>query len=56
MKLKRVVITTLFLVIYNATLFAQLSNTQIDSLVNNAMETFNVAGSAVAIVRWKGNL
>ncbi|WP_339917695.1 serine hydrolase [Yeosuana marina] len=51
MKLKRVVITTLFLVIYNATLFAQLSNTQIDSLVNNAMETFNVAGSAVAIVK-----
>ncbi|WP_428743359.1 serine hydrolase [Tenacibaculum sp.] len=51
MKLKRVVITVLFLVIYNTTLFAQLSSTQIDSLVNNAMETFNVAGSAVAIVK-----
>lgn len=51
MKLKQVVITVLFLVIYNTTLFAQLTSQQMDSLVNNAMETFKVAGSAVAIVK-----
>jgi len=51
MKLKQSVFITLFLIISNMTMFAQLTNEQVDSLVNNAMETFKVAGSAVAIVK-----
>ena len=51
MKLKQSVFIALFLIISNMTMFAQLTNEQVDSLVNNAMETFKVAGSAVAIVK-----
>ncbi|NCP59959.1 MAG: serine hydrolase [Flavobacteriales bacterium] len=51
MKFKQSIIITCFLIVSNYLVFAQLTNTQIDSLVNHAMETFNVAGSAVAIVK-----
>lgn len=51
MKSKQSVFIALFLIISNMAMFAQLTNEQVDSLVNNAMETFKVAGSAVAIVK-----
>ena len=51
MKSKQVFTSVLFIVFFNVALFAQLSSTQIDSLVNNAMKIFKVAGSAVAIVK-----
>lgn len=51
MKSKQFVILLLFLIVSNLSSYAQLTSQQIDSLVNNAMETFNVAGSAVAIVK-----
>lgn len=40
-----------FLFLASANLFAQLSSEEVDQLVNNAMEKFQVAGSAVAIVK-----
>ena len=51
MKSKQSIFIGLFLIISNLSMFAQLTNEQVDSLVNNAMETFKVAGSAVAIVK-----
>jgi CubicO group peptidase (beta-lactamase class C family) len=51
MKSKQTILFALFLIYSHVALFAQLTSKQIDSLVNNAMETFKVAGSAVAIVK-----
>lgn len=41
----------LYIVLLSTNVFAQLSSKQIDSLVQNAMVKFNVAGVAVAIVK-----
>jgi CubicO group peptidase (beta-lactamase class C family) len=51
MKSKQIITLVIFIFFLNISLFAQLTTIQIDSLVNNAMETFKVAGSAVAIVK-----
>ncbi len=51
MKSKHIITSVIFIYFFNVSLFAQLTTTQIDSLVNHAMETFQVAGSAVAIVK-----
>ena len=51
MKSKQTILLVLFLIFSHVNLFAQLTSQQIDSLVNNAMKTFKVAGSAVAIVK-----
>lgn len=43
--------TFLLLLTYNAGIYAQLSSAEVDSLVDHAMDKFNVAGAAVAIVK-----
>lgn len=51
MKSRQFVVLVLFVIFSNIYSFAQFTSGQIDSLVNNAMETFKVAGSAIAIVK-----
>jgi len=41
----------LFTCILNTSSYAQMSSTQVDSLVNYAMSKFNVAGCAIAVVK-----
>ncbi len=45
-----ILFTLLFLVL-NSAVFAQISNAEIDALVEKAMKEFNVAGVAVAVVK-----
>lgn len=49
-KLSSLFLSTLF-ILFTSTGFSQLSSAKIDSLVNNALAKFNVAGAAVAIVK-----
>ena len=51
MKSKQTILLVLFLIFSHVNLFAQLTNQQIDSLVNYAMSKFNVAGLAIGIVK-----
>ncbi len=44
-------VTTFLLLVSPCSTFAQLSSTQIDSLMLTAMQKFNVAGAAVAVVK-----
>lgn len=41
----------LFVLLFTNTVFSQVSSKQIDSIVNYAMTKFNVAGSAIAVVK-----
>ena len=49
--MKKITITLLILMISTANLFAQISTSQVDELVEKTLKTFNVPGIAVAIVK-----
>ena len=50
-KNKSILLTVTFIVIAHLSVFGQLSSAEVDKLVNTAIEKFNVAGTAVAIVK-----
>ena len=47
----RLILLSLFTLLLNSAVFAQISSNEVDRLVEDAMEKFNVAGVAVGIVK-----
>ena len=53
MKYRRLSFFILFILLFPGTvIFAQLTSSQVDSLVNSAMKSFHVPGVAVGIVKY----